>query len=162
MLRRKPAPVIPVPDRRSHKRIVTLKNVRNALFVAIAVLIVINIHSEMRKPREGEYGRIINRALPVETPAAKPVEVVKETAQVDEQYGADPMLLEPAVRAQFLGDTSLEPAAPQTATITPAAAAAPPRMQDSKVTVVGGPEGLAVVQEEERKLPKLGGGFGRQ
>jgi hypothetical protein len=102
--------------------------------------------------------------LPGES-AAKPLEVVRETPAVDEQYGADPMLLEPAARAQYLGDTRIEPVYPDGAPaaagmITTSETVAP--LEKSRAVIVGGPEGVSVVEEQKRALPKLGGGFGRE
>jgi hypothetical protein len=130
----------------------------------MAVLFIgITIRSEM-EPRSSNsaFGRLLDRELPKVEP--KPLEVVTEAAApIDDHAAADPMLVAPAAREQWLHDSSSTVAS--AATIEPVAAPATtvaPRVgTGSKVAIVGGPEGVAVV-EQKRKAPLLSGGFGRQ
>ncbi|HET8797412.1 MAG TPA: hypothetical protein VFO89_06985, partial [Thermoanaerobaculia bacterium] len=88
----------------------TLKNFRNAMLVAIAAFVAVTIYSETRAPRPGGYGRLYSRELPPRI-EAKPMERVVEAAvtgrdavvRVDDQTHADPMLVEPLAREQWLG-----------------------------------------------------------
>lgn len=161
MLRRKPDLIVPVRDRRQHKRYVTLRNARN-VFIGLAVLfVVITIRSELQPRQADSFGRLLERELP-QVEEARPVEVVKEAAPpVADQTAPDPMLVAPAQREQWLHDdtattsASMEPLAPiTTATVTA------PAEGRARYAIVGGPEGVSLVREtRERKT--LRGGFGR-
>jgi len=160
MLTRTPKRIVPVPDRRSGRRIVTLKNFRNLLLVALVLFVVVTIRSEIKGSQKGDYGRIVSKELPP-APQAKPMQVVTETPPVRDETSADPMLIEPAMRAQFLGDTTLQPVP-----LVDPAPQPPPQSQASngagRVVIVGGTEGVSIVRDERPKRPQLGGGFGRQ
>ncbi|HEX6084269.1 MAG TPA: hypothetical protein VF266_07075 [Thermoanaerobaculia bacterium] len=155
MLRRRPDLIVPIRDRRQHKRYLTLKNLGIGAAVATLLFIGITIRSEMRGRTPGEFGQLFSRELP--TVEQKPVEVVREAPlPVPDATHADPLLTQPAARAQWLeGETATVAAvpAPQPVTI---------RSSASEVVVVGGPEGVAVVRKEARRKPVLSGGFGRE
>jgi len=155
----RPDLIVPIRDRRARKRILTLKNF--AIFVAVLVLLfaIITIRSEMRGSTRGDYGRLFQReaAIPIEQ---KPVEVVHEAPPpVDDATHADPMLTEPAARAQWLQDQNAAAAA---ATLVPVTATGSARATSgsAEVAIVGGNAGVAVVRKD-RKKPVLSGGFGR-
>ena len=153
--------VVPVPDRRRGKRIVTLKNFRNASLVVLALFVIASIRSEMRGKPKDDYGRIVSHELPA-APEAKPMEVISESAGVRDETSADTMLIQPAARAQFLGDTTLEPIPllePQTSTV---AEQQRTTTDAGRVVIVGGMEGVSIVRDQRPQTPKLGGGFGRQ
>jgi hypothetical protein len=154
----RPDLIVPVRDRRARKRILTLKNF--AIFVAVLVLIfaIITIRSEMRGSTRGDYGRLFEREAAVEI-EQKPVEVVHEAPPpVDDSTHPDPMLMEPAARAQWLQDQQTAEAA----TIVPVTPAQAARITSgsAEVAIVGGNDGVAVVRKD-RKKPVLSGGFGR-
>lgn len=160
MLRRRPDLIVPIRDRRQHKRYLTLKNSGLFALVCVVAFAAITIRSEMRDLQPGDYGRLFGReaAAPIEQ---KPIEVVHEAPPpVDDATHADPMLVEPAERAQWLQDdtTTTTAAAPITA---PVVTAADIRGSRADVAIVGGADGVAVVRTE-RKRPVLSGGFGRQ
>jgi hypothetical protein len=154
--------IVPVRDRRQRRRYLTLRNA-GITFAALTVLfIAITIRSEMQ-PRHGEgFGRLLERELPVvET---KPLEVVREAPPVDDQTAADPMLVAPAGREQWLYDDSAAAmSATASAAIEPVSApvSLSTRDKDSRLVIVGGPEGVSVV-EQTRRRQTLRGGFGRQ
>lgn len=156
----RPDLIVPIRDRRARKRILTLKNF--AIFVAVLVLLfaIITIRSEMRGSTIGDYGRLFQKEAAVEI-EQKPVEVVHEAPQpVDDSTHPDPMLTEPAARAQWLQDETAATTAAATAVpITPAQAARV-TSGSAEVAIVGGNTGVAVVRKE-RKKPVLSGGFGR-
>lgn len=160
MWTRKPKLIVPVRDRRRRKRIVTLKNFRNVALIALALFVVVTIRSEIKGNQNDDYGRIVSKELP-RTPEAKPMEVVTETSEVRDETSADPMLIQPAVRAQFLGDTTLEPVPLIDPSPQPPSQRQTPT-GEGRVVIVGGTEGVSIVREERPKLPQLGGGFGRQ
>jgi hypothetical protein len=152
---RKPDLIVPIRDRRRRKRYLTLKNFAWATGIAFALFVVISIRSEMRGTGPGYYGRLYERELPqVEQ---KPVEVVREAAlPVSEATHADPMLTESYAREQWLHDTNTAEALPTTTvSIQPRATGS-----ESHVAIVGGTDGVAIVQQTRRR-PVLSGGFGR-
>jgi len=157
MLRRKPDLIVPVRDRRQRKRYLTLRNARNAFLVLAVVFVAITIRSEMEPKHRDSFGDLFQRELPqVE---AKPVEVVREApSPVQDHTAPDPMLVAPMAREQWLVDDSTT-MAPVAASIEPVATVAP-RDAHSRITIVGGPEGVSVV-EQKRRRPVLSGGFGR-
>jgi hypothetical protein len=155
--RDKPDLIVPIRDRRQRKRYVTLKNFGYAMIAAAVLFLAITIRSEMRGVGKANYGRLVDREIPkVEQ---RTLEVVSEAPTVDvEQTHADPTLLQAAAREQYLQAQSA--AAPVVVDVPPRAAAAM-TTGETDVVIVGGPEGVKVVQRERRK-PTLTGGFGRQ
>jgi hypothetical protein len=158
-MRGKPDLIVPIRDRRQSKRYLTLRNFGYALIAAVVIFIGITIRSEMRGSGPTTYGRLVERELPQAEHKPKPLEVVREAPMVaSEQTHADPTLTEPMVREQWLRD--------QTATApvvvdVPHRAAAALATGETDVAIVGGPEGVKIVQRERRK-PTLSGGFGRK
>ena len=159
MHRRKPDLIVPVRDRRQHKRYLTL---RNAYFAFVAVLVLfagITIRSEMEPRHRDTFGDLLQRQLPaVDT---KPVEVVHEAAPaVTDQTVADPMLVAPAAREQWLQDGTATTTLVNEPVAAPIVAANIRPGRESRIAIVGGPEGVSVV-EQPRRRPTLKGGFGR-
>ena len=152
---------VPILDRRRGKRYLTLKNIGISTLAVLAVLAVFNIRSEMRNTTsDEEFGRLYGREMK-KAPAPTPSPVVgAQVAPVDEAAGADPFHLDAARREQMLGTPTLEPVPLLEPTAT-ADAIVPRPSQQSDVTIVGGPEGVALLQNE-RARPVLGGGFGRR
>ena len=155
-MRQRPDLIVPIRDRRQRKRYLTLKNFGYASIAAAVLFIGITIRSEMRGVGPTNYGRLVERELP-HVVEQKPVEVVKEAPVVNnEQTHADPFLTEAAAREQWLR-----------AQAEPLPVAVPPRIAaavatgETDLAIVGGPEGVKVVQRERRK-PVLTGGFGRR
>lgn len=146
-------------ERRQHRRIVTVRNFSIAFAVTVLAFMAITIRSEMRGSKTRSYGRLYEKQIVADV-KQKPVEVVREVPPaVPDQTHADPMLVEPMNREQWLHDAGTqEPAAFHTASA--AAQVVGPSEGDSRVTIVGGPEGVTVVRETRRK-PVLSGGFGR-
>ena len=156
MLRRRPDLIVPIRDRRQRKRYLTLKNFGKAMLVLTILFIAITIRSEMRGRTPGEFGGLFRRELPPPV-EPKPVEVVREAPPpVEDSTHADPLLVAPAARAQWLQDEAA------TATVAPLPAEAPSvHSSASEVAIVGGPAGVTVVRREGRPKPVLSGGFGR-
>ena len=157
MLRkRRPDLIVPIRDRRQRKRYLTIRNFGYSLIAALVLFLGITIRSEMRGTGPSSYGRLLERELPqIEQ---KPVEVVREAPTVaTEQTHADPTLIEPMTREQWLRANTA--ATPVSVDFSQRAVAAVASGQ-TEVAIVGGPEGVQVVQRERRK-PVLAGGFGR-
>ena len=160
MKRSRPDLIVPIRDRRQHRRILTLRNAAISFAVLVMVFIGISVRSEMEPEHRDAFGRLLQRELP--DVDSKPVEVVTEAVPVDDHTAADPMLVAPAAREQWLHDSSntasavgaIEPIAAPPITLSRA------REAGTGVAIVGGPEGVTVV-EQKRKQPLLTGGFGR-
>lgn len=154
-MRHRPDLIVPIRDRRQRKRYLTLRNVRNVLLVCLVAFVAISIRSELRGTGPASYGRLYEREL-APPPEPKPVEVVREASPaVPDQTVADPLLLAPAAREQWLRGDTTNPALGA----LPRAEASVAR-GETRVAIVGGPEGVSVVRQERRK-PVLSGGFGR-
>ena len=165
MTRSRPDLIVPIRDRRQSKRYLTVRNVGISIFVLLVAFLLITIRSEMRGVRPGDYGRLYHSEMPDAVKPAAPVEVVRDgTPPVPDHDAADPMLVEPMARAQWLGDTP--PGTPATtaaivAPVEPTVTYQAPVAGDAHVAIVGGAEGVAIVKEA-KKRPTLKGGFGRQ
>ena len=159
MFRRKPELLIPIRDRRQSKRYLTLKNFAIASAVAAVAFVAISIRSEMRGRVDGpDFGRLLQREIATDV-QQKPIEVVHEAPPpVADATHADPMLIEPAVRAQWLEADATTTTSVSSQPVNVSAASM--RATGTEVAIVGGPDGVAVVRTERRK-PVLSGGFGR-
>lgn len=151
--------IVPIRDRRQRKRYLTLKNLRNAMIVLALLFAVITIRSEMRGTGPGYYGRLYEKELPA-VEKQQPAEVVREEAPpaVPEATHADPMLVESLEREQWLHDDAQE-----SSVVTAQTTVGLQRRAidaESRVAIVGGSDGVAIVQQTRRK-PLLSGGFGR-
>lgn len=150
--------IVPIRDRRSRKRYLTLRNARNVTLVLAVVFIGITIRSEMQSPAPDSFGRLLERGMPAAQP--KPAEVVKEAPPpIDDHTVPDPMLVAPMAREQWLhGDSTATTSASIEPIGTPVNLA--PNAGDSRVTIVGGPEGVRL-ERQQRRRQVLRGGFGR-
>ncbi|HVE71937.1 MAG TPA: hypothetical protein VNI54_11250 [Thermoanaerobaculia bacterium] len=146
MLRQRPDLIVPIRDRRQHKRYLTLKNFGIATVAAAVVFAGITIRSEMRGRKPGEFGRLFQNEMATDV-EQKSVEVVKETPPAAIVDAA------PVQPAPFVIEDVGGPVVPP--------APAPVRASASEVAVVGGPDGVSVVRKEPRPKPVLTGGFGR-
>ena len=118
------------------------------VLVAIFAAITIEANLRGRKPTE-DYGRLYGRQIEsVNAVPAKPV--VVEEAPIPDQAAADPTLIDSMRREQILH--AEVPVAVQSNV--------QPRVINGKIAIVGGPEGVGLVQSD-RKQPVLRGGFGR-
>jgi hypothetical protein len=142
------------PERRRRYRIMTLKNFGRACLVALLVLAAANVISELRKPRHGEYGRLVAREEPRDvTPKYQPP-VVQEGTVADETPIGDTVVLGGAPAA---APASVLPPPP----ITAGGGAVAP-LKTGKVTIVGGADGVRVESTSTAATPKLSGGIFRQ
>jgi hypothetical protein len=145
---------VPIHDRRRRRRILTLKNFGIFLAVMAIAFIAITIRSEMRGLTPGNYGRLFRSEVPPPV-APKPMEVVREEPPPPDDTHADPTLIEPMERSQWLVDDATTAAAITTPVVT-----ASTMRGEADVAIVGGTDGVTVVKREKRR-PVLSGGFGR-
>jgi hypothetical protein len=159
-MRSRPSLVVPIRDRRQRRRILTLKNFRKFVLGVAIFFLGVTIQSDLRHPPSGSYGRLFSKQVfsQADAPRQK-VEVVREAPVID-QTAADPLLLAPAAREQYLGVNGPL----QRANVEPAlsrfAPAGEPALRD--LAIVGGPDGVAIVRGEATKRPTLSGGIFRQ
>lgn len=164
MRRAKSELIVPIRDRRQHRRILTLKNFRNALIAVVALAAGITIAESLRSSKSNgdDYGRLYASKLNVAAPIEKKSQPIQPPVIID-ATAADPTLVAAQARAQILtgeADAMTQTNAPQQPTIQSEAPLAGYDTQ-GRLVVVGGPEGVALVQQKGNK-PVLRGGFGRQ
>ena len=158
-MRQRPDLIVPIHDRRQRRRYVTLKNFGWATLAGGVIFVGISIYSEMRTTGPANYGRLVQREISAVV-EQKPVEVVTETPSVDqEQTHADPMLVQAAAREQWLRAQETAPGVVPAVVDIPPRAAAAMATGETDVVIVGGPEGVKIVQRERRK--PLSARFGR-
>jgi hypothetical protein len=151
--------IVPIRDRRRGKRILTLKNVRNAALITAGLVVTFFVVAEIRQPKtKDDYGRLFGQQVAAPTPEVKPTQQIVTEGSIPDQDHADPMLLSAAAREQYLGvttDTALVPTA--TGTTEPVQ----PRttLTNSKhVAIVGDANGVAI-STSTQKRETLGGGI---
>lgn len=149
-------------ERRQHRRILTLKNSAVALLVFAVLFAAVNIRSERRRTTPGDFGHLFNHEMPQPVAKLDKIEVVKEAQPIDDRSAADPMLLAPMAREQYLHAQVPQPATPVVVAqpVTAAETFAGTASGDTRVAIVGGPEGVTIVKQQRAK-PVLSGGFGR-
>ena len=132
-------------ERRRHRRIVTLKNFARFILVALLALAAINVASELRAPRDNDYGRLTRRELrrtPVVSTRAP--EVIHEAPVVETPGRAD-AVVRPGGEAALL-----EPPPP------PGNSAA--RQPSNSIAITGDESGITITTPTH----KLRGGFFRE
>jgi len=150
--------IVPIRDRRRGKRILTLKNVRNVTFVAVAAFIVLMVYSEVRGPKQrDDYGRLFGQQVKAPAPEVQRAPMIVTEGQIPDQDHADPMLLNAAAREQSLG---VEPNSLTPAPVAPVQSAAVSAPIDTKnATIVGDANGVTIVKSETQDRGVLGGGI---
>lgn len=94
----------PPRDRRRRKRVLTLRNVALAVLAVAVLFVLVNLVSERYRPDPGEHGRLYSqRAKTVPVIEEAPVAPVVLATPLPEAPAADPLLLDAARRAQYLG-----------------------------------------------------------
>ena len=139
-------------ERRKRFRIMTLKNLGYALIAFLVVLAAVNVISEMRPARHGDYGRLVLRERPKEvTPKYAPMVVHEaEVPDVTPSGGA--------VSLNVPGDAAAPPVLLQ----EPTRATLSSTTARSRVTITGGADGVRVEMAATNAAPKLTGGIFRQ
>jgi hypothetical protein len=163
----RPDLIVPVRDRRQRRRILTLKNFRNA--VVVMVVLVAGVYAEEyfrnQQGPSADYGRLYNAEIQSVTAVSKTPTIVTE-AKVDDHDSADPFLIRAAAREQLLMAESNVPQPVPEAPIVAQPVTQPQEPlvgydKDGRMVITGGPEGVTLAKQTSAK-PVLGGGFGRQ
>jgi hypothetical protein len=166
-MRNRPDLIVPIRDRRRGRRYLTLRNFGIALAVGAVLFVVLNVMSELRRPKAGEYGRLVARETPKPADLQPQTREIVSEAPVPDETAADPMLVASQARAQYLG---VDQVPVQPAAVLPTA----PGVEDfpsrepvlgrehGKVTIVGDANGVALVTQTASREHKLSGGYFRQ
>lgn len=156
------AKLLPPQNRRRRRRILTLRHARIFALVVVLGFLVVSAWSEFRQGKPGEYGRLYSRrARAAEFQSQKSYTVVKETS-ISDHTGANPLLLEAARRAQWLGVTDADIARMREALAQPSpyggeAVTIPSgegllqqnsNREKARIEISGGPEGVIVKKDE--------------
>lgn len=165
-MKRKPELIVPIRDRRSSRRIFTLKNFAKAGAVLVVLFALLSF--DWHRPMSNDYGRLLSQQVPANE-VAKPAPAVVAESKIDDQTGVDPLLIAPAAREQQLGINVTLPQ--RTDTIAPAPAttpavtadvAAPPPSGTRGVSIVGDANGVSIVKSGAAQRPVLSGGIFKQ
>jgi hypothetical protein len=162
---RKPLFIVPIRDRRQHRRVLTIRNCAITMLSIAVVLASISIY-EARGKTAGDYGRLFARqADSPRRDLSRRVNVVRE-GPVADQTAADPMLVAPAIRGQLLMAPSNDVL---TTSSTTNFAPRPVTASDGTTaghgtTIVGDGSGIMVAngRSSTAKAPTLSGGIFKQ
>lgn len=157
--------IVPVRDRRARTRILTLRNFGKAAAVSLVLLFGFRAESHWRHAQNAEYGRIVGTQIAADRELPRKPAPITVTP-VEDQTAADPLLVEPAARAQALGiENPATAPVPATNTMEPVTPPAPTRthsISDDHVAIVGDAGGVNVVQATDAQRPTLSGGIFKQ
>ncbi|HSY49071.1 MAG TPA: hypothetical protein VLC46_09680 [Thermoanaerobaculia bacterium] len=157
---RAPLLIVPIRDRRQHRRILTIRNCAITMLALAVIFAALSIYNDRRRLPAGEFGRLFGTrdAAPSEV-TPRTVDVVSEGA-VSDQAAPDPMLVPPAQRRQLLTTNA---SVPVPAAVTPAAAApADVAAEGHGMTIVSDGKGVTVVKAPSTAKappPVLSGGI---
>jgi hypothetical protein len=159
----KPRPdlIVPIRDRRSRKRVITWKNFGYAAIALVVVFAALTIQSDLRHSKSDGYGRLFGKQVSGQ-PEVVPqkVDIVRE-APVPDESSADPLLLAPAAREQYLGVNSSN--MPQPPVVNSSLMPTQPvQTQTGATSIVGGPEGVTITKNPAPQRPTLSGGIFRK
>src|SRR5438874_1982783 len=94
----KPLLIVPIRDRRQHRRILTMKNCAISMLSLAVIFAAISIYNERYHGTADGYGRLFGKQVAVQNDGlARKVDVVKE-GPIADQSAPDPMLVAPAAR----------------------------------------------------------------
>lgn len=166
---RSPLLIVPIRDRRQHRRILTIKNSAITMLSLAVVFATISIASDARRGKASDYGRLFGTQVgDPSRGVSRNVEVVHEGAVAD-QSAPDPMLVAPAAREQLLMAKSNVDPTPVTTSEVPAPprpiVVVPPNPNAHGTTIVGDGNGIVVAKPPASSTaahPVLTGGIFKQ
>lgn len=163
-MKTRPDLIIPIRDRRSRKRVLTLRNFAYAAIAIVVLFAAVTIQSDLRHSKGDSYGRLFGTQVSGQPDVVpQKVEVVRE-APVPDETSADPLLIAPAAREQYLGvdSTNMPQPAPQPIVSSSVMTSQPVATTQGAVQIVGGPEGVTIAKGQAAPRPTLSGGIFRQ
>jgi|SRR5579884_2751259 len=136
----RPELIVPIRDRRRHRRILTVKNFAAAFVVAAALFIGLTVYSDFHHPQSSaNYGRLFGKQVSSQTAIATPKYDVVNEAPVNDQTAADPTLVDAQRREQWLSvETTTTTVDPQTSTAANPVVITQTTPQESKPLLSGG------------------------
>jgi len=134
--------VVPIRDRRQHRRVLTLKNLWKVLIGLAIFFAGITIESNLRRPaKTDDYGRLLGKQVHGQQ-VVEPRKADIVVAPIEDQTAADPLLVAAQRREQWLGTDT-------TTTITTATTTQAPGIVINR-------------QDPQPSQPLLSGGIFRQ
>lgn len=172
MFSRKPDVTVPIRDRRQGVRILTLKNFWRSLIVVVVGFGLVDLGLHLRHSSSDDYGRLVQKEIGHPAVVARRAPAVVVAEPVPDQQSADPFLVGPAAREQYLGTPApLQPAPTNVAAVDSggielqradkAEAGATARGAGTHVSIVGDQSGVSIATTAKREVPKLSGGIFR-
>jgi hypothetical protein len=157
---RAPLLIVPIRDRRQHRRILTIRNCAISVLVLAVIFAAISIYNDRRRIPAGQFGRLVGTPVAVPNGAVpRKVDVISE-GPIADQSASDPMLVTTAGSEQVTANTNV-PAT--TATIALAPPALPNVVAEGHgTTIVGDGKGVTVVKAPSTSTapqPVLSGGI---
>jgi len=161
---RKPLLIVPIRDRRQHRRILTMRNCAITMLSVAVVFAAISLYNEHHHGIGDEYGRLFGKQVAVPNDGiTRKADVIKE-GPVADQSAPDPMLVAPAAREQILmANTNVPATAASVVVAQPAPVVADVRGHGT--TIVGDGNGVTVVKAPATSTaprPVLSGGIFKQ
>ena len=99
MRRTRPDLIVPIRDRRQHRRIITVRNLGMAALIFVLVFVGVTLWSEHgRHGSSDDYGRLFGTQVKATPPPPPRVQPIVHEGQVSDATVADPMLIVPAAR----------------------------------------------------------------
>lgn len=162
---RKPLLIVPIRDRRQHRRILTIRNCAISMLSVATVFAAISIYNERYHGTAEEYGRLFGKQVTVPNDGiARKTDVIKE-GPVSDQRAPDPMLVAPAAREQILMANTNVAATSATPVIVAPPAPAIGDVRGHGTTIVGDGNGVTIVKPPSTSTaprPVLSGGIFKQ
>jgi len=161
-MKTRPDLIVPIRDRRSRKRVLTLKNFGYAAIALVVVFAALTLQSDLRHSKGDSYGRLFGKQVSGQPDVVpQKVDIVRE-APVPDETSADPLLIAPAAREQYLGVNSSNMPQPQPVVSSSVMTSQPVPTTQGGVQIVGGPEGVTITKGQATPRPTLSGGIFRQ
>jgi hypothetical protein len=157
---RKPLFIVPVRDRRQHRRVLTIRNSAITMLSVAVVLASISIY-EARGKTAGDYGRLFATQAGGPRQLSRKMNVIHE-GPVADQAAPDPMLVAPAIRGQLLMAPSNDVLTTNVAPAHPPVAFERGSTTAHGTTIVGDGSGIMVANAPSTstaKAPTLSGGI---
>ena len=165
-MKTRPDLIVPVRDRRSRKRVLTLRNSGYAAIAIVVVFAALTLQSDLRHTNGDGYGRLLGKQVGQPDVVPQKVDIVREAPPIPDETSADPLLIAPAAREQYLGVDSTnmpQPQAPQQVVNSSVMTAQPVvGTTQGAVSIVGGPEGVTITKGQSTQRQTLSGGIFRQ
>ena len=161
-MKTRPDLIVPIRDRRRRKRVLTLKNFGYAAIAIVVVFAALTIQSDLRHTKGDGYGRLLGKQVSGQPDVVpQKVDIVRE-APIPDQTSADPLLIAPAAREQYLGINSSNMPQPQPVVSSSVMTPQPVPTAQGAVQIVGGPGGVTITKGQPTPRPTLSGGIFRQ